>query len=53
MIYTLFNITIRTRQRRDDWIAELVNNSFIWEAGQNECEAIGKLIITLTKGQSE
>lgn len=51
--YTIFAITICTRQRIDDWIAELADNPSTWEVGRTESEAIGKLVITLMKGKSE
>lgn len=40
-------LRITTRKRWPGWTARLSSDAGIWEAGQTEVEAIGKLMITL------
>lgn len=44
------NITdIQVKQRSSDWIAYLTSQPKIWECGDTQIEAIGKLVISLTR----
>lgn len=40
-------LSITTRKRWPGWTASLSDDAGIWEAGQTEVEAIGKLVISL------
>jgi hypothetical protein len=45
--YTLFNFPIITEKRPDDWRAHLEHDRRVWETGNTEACAIGKLVIRL------
>ena len=40
---------IVTKVRSEDWVAMVSTDRSIWEAGRTEAEAIGKLVITVSR----